>query len=53
MKIFDVFLINIKKIEYNYIMGIVGYILSSDLGQKRHKKAVDLVTKLIAQKKTL
>jgi hypothetical protein len=50
-QIIDQFHIDINKIEYPYIMGVVGYTIISPQGRATQGKAVEVVTKLMARKK--
>jgi hypothetical protein len=50
-KIINQFHIDQDKIEYPYIMAVVGFTVVSPQGKKAEQKAVEVVTRLMARKK--
>ena len=53
MQAIDQFLMDADRVEYGYIMGVVGYTIISPQGKAADQKAVQVVTKLMARKKQL
>lgn len=49
----DQFAIDVDRVEYGYIMGVVGYTIVSPQGRATDAKAVEVVTRLMARKKQL
>ena len=49
----DQFAIDVDRVEYGYIMGVVGYTIISPQGRATDAKAVEVVTRLMARKKQL
>jgi hypothetical protein len=51
--VIDQFAIDVDRVEYGYIMGVVGYTIVSPQGRATDAKAVEVVTRLMARKKQL
>jgi hypothetical protein len=52
-QVIDQFLIDLERVEYPYIMGVVGYTIISPQGRATEAKAVEVVTRLMARKKQM